>query len=61
MFKGAATYARFLRSPSSLLSLIITKKNPGESIPAAQLTPVLEAAGVPVYRAAASQFPGSCI
>jgi len=45
-----------LRSPSSLLSLIITKKNPGESIPAAQLTPVLEAAGVPVYRAAASQF-----
>ncbi len=45
-----------LRSPSSLLSLIITRKNPGESIPAAQLTPVLEAAGVPVYRGGASQF-----
>jgi anti-sigma factor (TIGR02949 family) len=45
-----------LRGPSSLLSLIITKKNPGESFPAAQLAPVLEAAGVPIYRAGASQF-----
>jgi anti-sigma factor RsiW len=45
-----------LRGPSSLLSLIITKKNPGESFPASQLAPVLQAAGVPVYRAGASQF-----
>jgi hypothetical protein len=45
-----------LRGPSSLLSLIITKKNPGESFPAAQLAPVLEASGVPVYRAGASKF-----
>ena len=45
-----------LRGPSSLLSLIITKKNFGESLPAAQLAPVLQAAGVPVYRAGASQF-----
>jgi Putative zinc-finger len=45
-----------LQGPSSLLSLIITKKNPGESFPAAQLAPVLQASGVPVYRAKASQF-----
>jgi hypothetical protein len=45
-----------LRGPSSLLSLIITKKNPGESFPASQLEPVLQATGVPVYRAGASQF-----
>jgi hypothetical protein len=45
-----------LRGTSSLLSLIITKKNPGDSFPASQLTPVLHAAGVPVYRAGASQF-----
>ena len=45
-----------LQGPSSLLSLIITKKNPGESFPASQLAPVLQAAGVPVYRAGASQF-----
>ena len=45
-----------LRGPSSLLSLIITQKNPGESFPAAQLAPILLAAGVPVYRAGASQF-----
>jgi hypothetical protein len=45
-----------LRGPSSLLSLIITKKNPGESFPAARLAPVLEASGVPVYRAGASKF-----
>jgi anti-sigma factor RsiW len=45
-----------LRGPSSLLSLIVTKKNPGESFPAAQLAPVLQASGVPVYRAGASQF-----
>jgi hypothetical protein len=45
-----------LRGPSSLLSLIITKKNPGESFPAYQLVPALQSAGVPVYRAGASQF-----
>jgi anti-sigma factor RsiW len=45
-----------LRGPSSLLSLIITKKNPGESFRAAQLAPVLEAAGMPVYHAGAGQF-----
>ena len=45
-----------LRDPSSLLSLIITKKNPGESFPASQLAPVLQAVGVPVYRARSSQF-----
>ncbi|MCU1273747.1 MAG: putative transrane anti-sigma factor [Bryobacterales bacterium] len=45
-----------LRSPSSLLSLIITKKNAGESFQAFKLEPVLQAAGVPVYRARASRF-----
>ena len=45
-----------LRNSSALLSLIITKKNPGESFPAAQLAPVLQATGVPVYRAGAGQF-----
>jgi len=45
-----------LRGPSSLLSLIITKKNPGESFPAFQLAPVLQASGVPVYRAGTGQF-----
>ena len=45
-----------LRGTSSLLSLIITKKNPSELFPASQLVPVLQAAGVPVYRAGASQF-----
>jgi hypothetical protein len=45
-----------LRGSSSLLSLIITKKSPGESFHAVLLAPVLAAAGVPVYRAGASQF-----
>lgn len=45
-----------LRSPSSLLSLIVTRKNPGESFPAAQMPPVIQAAGVTVYRAGATQF-----
>jgi hypothetical protein len=45
-----------LRGPSSLLSLIITRKNPGESFPAFKLAPVLQATGVPVYRARAAQF-----
>jgi anti-sigma factor RsiW len=45
-----------LRGPSSLLSLVITKKNPGESFAASQLAPVLQAAGAPVCRASASQF-----
>jgi hypothetical protein len=45
-----------LRGTWSLLSLIITKKHPGESFPAYQLVPALQAAGVPVYRAGASQF-----
>ncbi len=49
-------YVHLVLRTSSLLSLIITKKNPGESFPASQLVPVLEAAGVPVYRAGASQF-----
>ena len=45
-----------LRGTSSLLSLIITKKDPGEAFPTSQLVPVLQAAGVPVYGAAANQF-----
>jgi hypothetical protein len=45
-----------LRSPSALLSLIITKKHAGESFSAVKLEPVLQAAGVPVYRARASRF-----
>ena len=45
-----------LRGASSLLSLIITKKTPGEAFPASQLAPVRQTAGVPVYGAGASQF-----
>src|SRR5947207_708671 len=45
-----------LRGRSSLLSLVITKKNPGESFPAFNLAPALRAASVPIYRAGADRF-----
>jgi anti-sigma factor RsiW len=45
-----------LRRENELLSIIITKREPGESFQTGDLKPVLEAAGVPVYAALADQF-----
>ena len=45
-----------LRRENELLSVIITKREPGESFQTGDLKPVLEEAGVPVYAALADQF-----
>jgi hypothetical protein len=55
-FRGRHYVHLVLRSPSALLSLVITKKNPSESFADFDLAPVLQAAGVPVYRAGAHRF-----
>lgn len=45
-----------LKREGELMSVIITKRQPGETFQIQSLKPVLEAAGVPVYSALADQF-----
>lgn len=39
-----------------LLSVVITRRRPGESFAADQLTPVLESAGIPIYPSGVDEF-----
>jgi len=55
-YQGRHYIHMVLKGPSSLLSLVITQKNSGESFPNFKLAPALEAAGVPVYRGGVEQF-----
>jgi hypothetical protein len=55
-YQGRHYVHMVLKGPSSLLSLVITRKNSGESFPNFKLAPALEAAGVPVYRGGIEQF-----
>jgi len=45
-----------LSDSSNLMSLIVTKKAPGESFQAARLLPALVESGIPMYRAGAQRF-----
>jgi hypothetical protein len=45
-----------MKERASLVSLVITKKEAGESFSNFRLQRALDAAGVPVYREAAEQF-----
>jgi len=55
-FEGRNYVHLVLRSPSSLLSVIITIKKPDESFPAGHLVPVLQASGVPVYSGVSASY-----
>jgi hypothetical protein len=55
-YQGRKYVHMVLKGRASLLSLVITKKNAGESFPDFKLTRALEAAGVPVYREEVDQF-----
>jgi len=55
-YQGRHYVHMVLKGRSSLLSLVITRKNSGESFPNFKLAPALEAAGVPVYRGGVEQF-----
>jgi len=55
-FEGRNYVHLVLRSPSSLLSVILTTKRPGESFAAGQFVPVLQASGVPVYSGVSASY-----
>jgi len=55
-YQGRHYVHMVLKGPSALLSLVITRKNSGESFPNFKLAPALQAAGVLVYRGGVEQF-----
>jgi anti-sigma factor (TIGR02949 family) len=55
-FQGRNYIHMVLKGTSALVSLVITKKNSGESLANVQLAPVLQAVGVPLYRGGAEPF-----
>src|SRR5260370_17875598 len=55
-YQGRHYVHMVLKGPSSLLSLVITRKNSGESLPNFKLVPALQAAEVPVYRGGVEPF-----
>jgi hypothetical protein len=55
-FEGRNYVHLVLRSPSSLLSVILTTKRPGESFAAGQFVPLLQASGVPVYSGVSASY-----
>jgi anti-sigma factor (TIGR02949 family) len=55
-YQGRNYVHMVLKGPSSLVSLVITRKNSGESLPNFQLAPVLQAAGVPLYGTGVERF-----
>ena len=45
-----------MHGDGTLLSVVITRRRPGESFTADQLAPVLESAGMPIYRSGVDEF-----
>ena len=55
-YQGRNYIHMVLKGPSALVSLVITRKNSGESFPNFKLAAVMQPAGVPVYRGGVERF-----